>query len=172
MKRQMQRILLMVVFVIGGGSSLAQSQSTDSKTWFGTSASLHYVIPSFDFHVGVEDALGENIDIRTTLSGVSFGSGGFVGGGINGIINLSDPSSTTNSYIGFGPRAVLFLDSPSDSNFLAFGMGGLWGAEFFAQNATRPFVELNATLPISAGGELIPAFLPILSLSTGVNFHF
>jgi len=77
-----------------------------------------------------------------------------------------------NNYIGFGPRGVILLDGPSNSNILSFAVGGLWGAEFFTQNTTRPYVELNASVPVTAGAELVPTFLPILSLSTGLNFRF
>jgi len=169
----MKHTLIAIIFtsVLLGSSSFAQSQST-SSTWFGTSASLHYFIPSIDLHIGVEDALGENIDLRTTLSGVAIDGGGFVSAGINGIVNLSEASSTTNSYIGFGPRGVLLFDPGVSNNIVAFGVGGLWGTEFFTNSSSSPFVEFNATLPISAGGEFVPAFLPIISLTTGVNFHF
>jgi len=177
----MKRIIVSILTISGlvlGGSSLAQTQNTsfsngqDRKTWFGTSASLHYVIPSLDFHIGVEDALGENIDLRTTITGLYVEGGGFIGGSLNGIINLSDGFSSTNNYVGFGPRALLVYGDGTGNGILGLGLGGLWGAEFFSENSTRPFVELDASIPLTAGSEVVEAIFPILTLTTGVNFRF
>lgn len=166
-------IILTAIFTTTSvqAQSTSQEMIQDSKLWFGTSASLHYIIPSIDIHIGVEDALANNIDLRTTLSGFGMDGGGFLAVGVNGIFDLSNENAPIHSYMGFGPRALVFLgDGPG--NNLALAVGGMWGAEFFTQNSTRPFVELNASMPLSIGGEFIPAFVPVFSLTTGFNIHF
>lgn len=155
MKNTFITSIVIVTGLLFGSSSVAQNLNS-SNTYFGTSASLHYVIPSLDFHFGIKDALGENIDLRTTVTGLYIDNGGFLGGSINGIINLSDSFSSTNNYIGFGPRALLVYGDGTGNGILGFGLGGMWGAEFFTASPTRPFVELDASIPLSAGGEIVP----------------
>ncbi len=176
--RSLSRSISLSLMLIGilGSSSLAQSSSNSqsSQTYFGVSASAHYIIPSLDFHLGVKDALGENIDLRGTVSSFLIDGSGFIAGGINGIMNLNTGNNNVNTYVGFGPRALILVGETGGTaqNNLALAVGGLWGTEFNALGSTRPFVELNGSLPLTVGNEVLPGFLPIVSLSAGVNFHF
>lgn len=164
---------LVLIGILGGSSlTLAQNYSQTSQTYFGVSASAHYVIPSLDFHIGIKDALGENIDLRGTVSSFLVDGSGFIAGGVNGIMNLNTNNSNVNTYIGFGPRALILVGDSTPDNNLALAIGGLWGSEFNAQGSARPFVELNGAFPITVGGEIAPVLFPIISLSAGVNFHF
>lgn len=169
-------ILIGVLWIVGGSSlTLAQTATNTqntSNTWFGVSASAHYVIPSVDFHIGVKDALGENIDLRGTISSFLIDGNGFIAGGVNGIMNLNTNNSNVNTYLGFGPRALILVGESTPENNLALAIGGLWGSEFNAQGSTRPFVELNGAFPLTVGGEVVPVLFPIISVSAGVNFHF
>ena len=174
MKKTIVLYIVTVTSLLLGGSSLAQTttNSNSSNTYFGVSASAHYIIPSVDFHLGVKDALGENIDLRGTISSFLIDGSGFIAGGLNGIVNLNTNSSGVNTYVGFGPRALILVGATGSQNNLALAVGGLWGSEFYTQSSTRPFVELNGSIPLTVGNEVLPGFLPIISLTAGVNFHF
>ena len=202
-KSYLKIALLLISLVIWGSSSPALAQTepeeilepveilepapiavrestSNNKLWFGTSASLHYIVPTLDFHLGVKDLLGKNNDFRTTLSIFSFDNGGLVAGGINSIMNLDNNDLNVNNYMGFGPRILhvystsYLADSyePYTTGFTYFAVGGLWGSEYNAQGTIRPYYELNASLPIFVDGQLLQAFVPVLSISTGFNFYF
>ena len=157
-----------------------QVQAPEEQTWFSVSSSVHYIIPSLDFHLGVTDALGQGTGLRGTFSSLWFDGGGFVAVGLNSITSLSDPTSTTNNYVGFGPRLLtIFSESyaadayePTSFTETYFAIGGLWGTEYYAQSNIRPYTEFNASVPIFTNSGLLEAFVPVFSVSAGFNFYF
>ena len=173
--RKFLSTILLGLMLVSSSLTLAQTTSNvqSSNTYFGVSASAHYVIPSLDFHLGVKDALGENLDLRGTLSSFLVEGSGFIIGSLNGITNLNTGNGNVNTYVGFGPRAALLIgDAGASQNAIALAVGGLWGTEFNAQGPTRPFVEIDGTIPLTVGSEVFPGFFPIITLSAGINFHF
>lgn len=191
-------IAIVLVYWVGSSLTLAQTEPqetapptetsetiAESGTWFSVSSSLHYVIPSLDVHIGVEDALGEGIDLRTTLSGFWTSSTGINTGffaiGVNGLIESDNNNPNVKNYMGFGPRLLIgfnnyytydgyeFYDVTSNT---FFAVGGFWGTEYNAQGAIRPFYEINGSLPIIFDGQIMPVFVPVLSLTAGFNFYF
>lgn len=197
METYLRIILLLASLILCGGSSLALAQTetpdsttqeilTESETWFSVSSSLHYFVPSFEMHLGFEDALSDNLDLRVTLSTFIIDGGGFIAGGLNGMKTM-DNNINRKSYMGFGPR-MLHIFSPNYSDDIYepssysqtfLGVGGFWGVEWFPQSSSRPFTEFNLSLPLfnimndtgNVTSSLGP-MVPIFSISAGYNFYF
>lgn len=159
----MKRLIIISTIILCSSLALAQNtSSTRSSTWFGISANLHYFIPSIAVQMGIEDAFGENTDLRTAVG--SIGSGIIVFS-LNGSYDLTPTDTKSKSYIGFGPRAVI------GNNDSRIGVGGLWGNESYLSQNISFYTETDASLLYSADVLDFPV-IPILSITSGMNFYF
>jgi len=200
LKYSIRFLLFIISLVLGVGSSLtlAQTESTDidglepvteltvetelveDDTWFSVSSSLHYIVPSFEAHMGFTDALGQGTDLRTTVSGLFFDNGGFIAAGLNSMTHLNDLNTGINNYIGFGPRFITFFSEsyaadayePTPDSYSYFALGGLWGMEYYPESPIRPFSEFNVSLPLFTNEGFVDTLIPVFSVTSGFNFYF
>ena len=164
-------ISLAAVALFGSGFALAQSDM-----WVGASTGYPF---GLTVHVGFEDLIGQDIDLRANVTGTFSSSLGVTAFGaqlgadvlfgfapIEGAIAL-------NPYAGGGPLVIIggATGGGVSAGVFGFGVTGVAGVEYLFTPEIGAFLEMRVGAGyIGAGG--IGIFAPLYGASLGVNYHF
>lgn len=140
--------------------NLGLAQTTSSGFWLGGSLGA----PGINLHVGADDLLGENVDLRGNVGySYLFSPGVYVGADALFDINLDTGTAPVDTYLGAGAFASF------GSNF-GLGFTGLFGGEYRLAEAGLPegglFLELGPDL------YLAPVTRIGFTGRFGFNYHF
>ena len=177
--RKLLVLLLTALFL--GGMALAQDTDVDvdvdvdadadtmmmddaaTSQWVGVSTGFPLGIV---LHYGIEDLIGQNIDLRANLDANFLGLGGSgvtISGGADALYHLpiDMDGAPFDVYAGGGINVGFQLGD--DGGFSA-GVRGIGGVEYLITNNIGVFAEARV------GIGLNPIFRPALAL--GANYHF
>lgn len=155
-------IILIAALALAGSSAFAQDDMMAHTQWVGASTGFPLGIT---FHYGMEDLIGENLDLRANLSAVTFLNDAFtVAGGVDLLYQLNletENDLPLGVYVGGGLNVGASLGTV---NGVAFGVAALGGAELMVTDQIGVFGEVRGAVGLN------PLFQP--SIFVGVNYHF
>ena len=163
-------LMLFIVPLFLGSVTLAQDDAATTvdidpqADFYGTTqwAGIGLGYPS-SIHYGLNDVLGNNIDVRFRLS--SRYSGAALGAeALFDILRIED--LPVNVYAGGG------LDLRYRFSRVGLGINGVAGAEYRFSENIGFFLELNAVIPFYFGTGYTYGFGDYGGSTLGVNYHF